>query len=281
MSPRARSARRTAAISTRWASREAEIHQPLVGVATCWNEAAPCNIALNRQAQAVKLGVKQARGHPARVHHHHRHRRHRHGPRGHALLARLARRDRRHGRTDHARPLLRRARRARRLRQVAAGHDDGDGAAERAVGLHLRRLDPAGPACNGRRGLRGPTCRTCSRRSASTRPAHVGNAALDILERVACPSAGACGGQFTANTMACVSEAIGLALLEFLGRARPPTRAATSMATASGHRGDEPAREEHPRPRRRHPQEPGERRAGRRLHRRLDQRRAASAGHRA
>ena len=29
---------------------------------------------------------------------------------------------------------------------------------------------------------------------------------------MACPSAGSCGGQFTANTMACVSEAIGLAL---------------------------------------------------------------------
>src|SRR5690554_4557655 len=36
---------------------EEEIHQPLVGVATCWNEAAPCNIALSRQAQAVKTGV--------------------------------------------------------------------------------------------------------------------------------------------------------------------------------------------------------------------------------
>ena len=43
---------------------EEEIHQPFVGVATCWNEAAPCNIALNRQAQAVKLGVKQANGTP-------------------------------------------------------------------------------------------------------------------------------------------------------------------------------------------------------------------------
>ncbi len=43
---------------------EAEIHQPLVGVATCWNEAAPCNIALNRQAQAVKLGVKAGGGTP-------------------------------------------------------------------------------------------------------------------------------------------------------------------------------------------------------------------------
>ena len=35
---------------------EDEIHQPLVGVATCWNEAAPCNISLNRQAQAAKMG---------------------------------------------------------------------------------------------------------------------------------------------------------------------------------------------------------------------------------
>src|SRR5580698_6475083 len=38
---------------------EAEIHQPLVGVASCWNEAAPCNIALMRQAQSAKAGVKQ------------------------------------------------------------------------------------------------------------------------------------------------------------------------------------------------------------------------------
>jgi len=43
---------------------EEEIHQPLVGVATCWNEAAPCNIALSRQAQAVKGGVKEAHGSP-------------------------------------------------------------------------------------------------------------------------------------------------------------------------------------------------------------------------
>ena len=35
---------------------------------------------------------------------------------------------------------------------------------------------------------------------------------LSELEKVACPSSGSCGGQFTANTMACVSEAIGLAL---------------------------------------------------------------------
>src|SRR5690606_26715630 len=39
-----------------------QIHQPLVGVATCWNEAAPCNISLMRQAQAVKKGVAAAAG---------------------------------------------------------------------------------------------------------------------------------------------------------------------------------------------------------------------------
>ena len=43
---------------------EDEIHQPLVGVATCWNEAAPCNIALSRQAQSVKKGVAESGGSP-------------------------------------------------------------------------------------------------------------------------------------------------------------------------------------------------------------------------
>jgi dihydroxy-acid dehydratase len=43
---------------------EEEIDQPFVGVATCWNEAAPCNIALSRQAQSVKKGVNEAGGTP-------------------------------------------------------------------------------------------------------------------------------------------------------------------------------------------------------------------------
>src|ERR1700709_1356235 len=41
-----------------------EIPQPFVGVASCWNEAAPCNISLMRQAQAVKKGVASAGGTP-------------------------------------------------------------------------------------------------------------------------------------------------------------------------------------------------------------------------
>src|ERR1700685_2447733 len=47
------------------------------------------------------------------------------------------------------------------------------------------------------------------------------DADLDEIERVACPSAGACGAQFTANTMATISEAIGLALPDSAGAPAP------------------------------------------------------------
>jgi hypothetical protein len=98
---------------------------------------------------------------------------------------------------------------------------------------------------------------------------------LHRLEMVACPSAGACGGQFTANTMACVSEAIGLALFNSSG-APAPYESRDQYGVASGHRGDEAARGRHPPARHRHPPEPRERRPRRRLHRRLDQRRACT-----
>ena len=50
---------------------------------------------------------------------------------------------------------------------------------------------------------------------------NLSDAELAIMEAIACPSAGACGGQFTANTMACVSEAIGLALMNSSGAPAP------------------------------------------------------------
>jgi dihydroxy-acid dehydratase len=56
---------------------------------------------------------------------------------------------------------------------------------------------------------------------------------LEALEKVACPSAGACGGQFTANTMACVSEAIGLALFNSSG-APAPYESRDQFCEASG-----------------------------------------------
>src|SRR5687767_6913473 len=43
---------------------EEQINQPFVGVVSCWNEAAPCNISLMRQAQTVKKGVAEANGTP-------------------------------------------------------------------------------------------------------------------------------------------------------------------------------------------------------------------------
>ena len=59
------------------------------------------------------------------------------------------------------------------------------------------------------------------------------DADLHELECVACPSSGSCGGQFTANTMACVSEAIGLALPGSAG-APAPYETRDEYAVASG-----------------------------------------------
>ena len=89
-----------------------DIARPFVGVVTTWNEAAPCNIALGRQAQAVKRGVAKAGGTPrefttitvtdgiAMGH------------QGMKSLAGQPRGDRRFGRAHRARPRLRRAGRA-------------------------------------------------------------------------------------------------------------------------------------------------------------------------
>ena len=154
------------------------------------------------------------------------------GHAGHEVVAGQPRGDRRLRRAHHARPLLRRAGRHRRLRQVAAGHDDGDGAAQRAVGLHLWRLDPARPVQGqgrdrggrvrgGGRALRRAACRTRICTSSNAWPA---------------PAAGSCGGQFTANTMACVSEAIGLALPGSAGAPAPYEIARRAMPSAAARR---------------------------------------------
>ena len=71
---------------------------------------------------------------------------------------------------------------------------------------------------------------------------------LHELECVACPSAGSCGGQFTANTMACVSEAMGLALPGSAGTPAP-YRVARRLCRGVGPGGDEPAAPKRLRPR--------------------------------
>jgi dihydroxy-acid dehydratase len=102
---------------------------------------------------------------------------------------------------------------------------------------------------------------------------------LDEIERVACPSAGACGAQFTANTMATVSEAIGLALPYSAG-APAPYEIRDAFCMTAGEKVMELIAQEHPPARHRHPQGAGKRRRGGGRLRRLDQCCAAPAGDR-
>jgi len=56
---------------------------------------------------------------------------------------------------------------------------------------------------------------------------------LTAIEKAACPGHGACGGQFTANTMACVAEAIGLSLPNS-NMAPAPYKSREEVAIAAG-----------------------------------------------
>ncbi|HEY0104491.1 MAG TPA: dihydroxy-acid dehydratase [Rhizomicrobium sp.] len=186
---------------------EAEIHQPFVGVATCWNEAAPCNIALMRQAQSAKKGVKEQGG----------------TPREFCTITV----------TDG----------------IAMGHEGMKSSlVSREVIADSVELTMRGHCYDALVGIAGcdkslPGMMMAMLRlnvpsvflyGGSIKPGHfrgkdvtvvdlfegvgmhsagkMSDADLHELECVACPGAGACGGQFTANTMACVAEAIGLAL---------------------------------------------------------------------
>ena len=104
--------------------------------------------------------------------------------------------------------------------------------------------------------------------------------ALAVIERVACPSAGACGGQFTANTMAWRVGSHRPGAAQFLGRAgalREPRQLRRGLGRGVMHLLEKGIRARDIR----HPQSAGKRRPRRRLHRWLDQRGPAPAGHRA
>ena len=205
---------------------EEEIHQPLVGVATCWNEAAPCNIALNRQAQAVKLGVKAASGTPREF-------------TTITVTDGIAM-----GHEGMRSSLASREAIADTVELTMRGH-----CYDAIVGLAgcdkslpgmmmaMVRLNVPSVFIYGGSILPGKapqvqeipedfrtrdlTVQDMFEAVGRHQNAELSDAALDMLERVACPSAGACGGQFTANTMACVSEAIGLALMNSSGMPAP------------------------------------------------------------
>ena len=195
---------------------EEEIHRPLVGVATCWNEAAPCNISLNRQAQSVKMGVKQALGTPREF-------------TTITVTDGIAM-----GHEGMRSSLASREAIADTVELTMRGH-----AYDALVGLAgcdkslpgmmmamVRLNTPSvfiygGSILPGRHEGRDVTVQDVFEAVGQHQAGNLSTCELEKLEAVACPSAGACGGQFTANTMACVSEAIGLALPNSSGAPAP------------------------------------------------------------
>lgn len=207
---------------------DAEIHQPLVGVATCWNEAAPCNIALNRQAQSVKLGVKTAMGTPrefttitvtdgiAMGHE--------------GMRSSLASRE---AIADTVELTMR-----GHCYDAIVGLAGCDKSLPGMMMAMIRLNTPSvflygGSILPGRLDGKDVTVQDVFEAVGQHQAGNMSTCELEKLEQVACPSAGACGGQFTANTMACVSEAIGLALMNSSG-APAPYESRDQYAEASG-----------------------------------------------
>jgi dihydroxy-acid dehydratase len=193
-----------------------QIHQPFVGVATCWNEAAPCNIALMRQAQAVKHGVAAAGG----------------TPREFCTITvtdGIAM-----GHQGMKSSLPSREVIADSVELTVRGH-----AYDALVGLAgcdkslpgmmmaMCRLNVPAIFIYGGSILPGTfkghavTVQDVFEAVGRHSVGAMSESDLEELEQAACPSAGACGAQFTANTMATVSEAIGLALPYSAGAPAP------------------------------------------------------------
>jgi dihydroxy-acid dehydratase len=193
-----------------------QIHQPLVGVASCWNEAAPCNISLMRQAQAVKKGVAAAHG----------------TPREFCTITVTDGIAMGHGGMRASLPS--REVIADSVELTMRGH-----AYDALVGLAgcdkslpgmmmaMVRLNVPSIFIYGGSILPGSfrgkpvTVQDLFEAVGKVAVGDMSLEDLDELEQVACPSAGACGAQFTANTMATVSEAIGLALPYSAGAPAP------------------------------------------------------------
>ncbi|HXF55933.1 MAG TPA: dihydroxy-acid dehydratase [Hyphomicrobiaceae bacterium] len=207
---------------------EEQIHRPFVGVVSCWNEAAPCNIALMRQAQAAKKGVDEAGG----------------TPREFCTITvtdGIAM-----GHQGMKSSLVSREVIADSIELTMRGHcyDAMVGLAGcdkslPGVMMAMLRLNvPAvfmygGSILPGKFKGRDVTVVDVFEAVGQHAAGNMSDEDLHALECVACPGAGACGGQFTANTMAMVSEAIGLALPGSAG-APAPYESRDEYAMASG-----------------------------------------------
>ena len=193
-----------------------QIHQPLIGVATCWNEAAPCNISLMRQAQAVKKGVAAAGG----------------TPREFCTITVTDGIAMGHGGMRASLPsreviadsveLTMRGHAYDALVGMAGCDKSLPGMMMAMVRLNVPSVFIyGGSILPGSFRGRPVTVQDLFEAVGKHSVGDMSDADLDELEQVACPSAGACGAQFTANTMATVSEAIGLALPYSAGAPAP------------------------------------------------------------
>ncbi len=195
---------------------EEEINQPLVGVVSTWNEAAPCNIALARQAQAAKRGVREHAGTPREF-------------TTITVTDGIAM-----GHAGMKSSLVSREVIADSIELTVRGHcyDAVVGLAGcdkslPGVMMAMARLNVpsvfmyGGSILPGRFKDRDVTVQDVFEAVGAHAAGNMSADDLHELECVACPSAGSCGGQFTANTMACVSEAIGLAIPGSAGAPAP------------------------------------------------------------
>ena len=251
-----------------------QINQPFVGVASCWNEAAPCNISLMRQAQAVKKGVAAAHGTPrefctitvtdgiAMGHQ--------------GMKASLTSRE---VIADSVELTMR-----GHCYDALVGMAGCDKSLPGMMMAMCRLNVPSifiygGTILPGNYRGKDVTVVDVFEAVGLHSVGRMSDSDLEELEQVACPSAGSCGGQFTANTMATVSEAIGLALPYSAG-APAPYEIRDRFCMAAGEQVMQLIAQ-NIRPRDIvTPQGPGKRRHRRRRVRRLDQRGAAPAGDR-
>lgn len=193
-----------------------EIAQPLVGVASCWNEAAPCNISLMRQAQVVKKGVASAHGTPrefctitvtdgiAMGHQ--------------GMKASLVSRDV----IADSVELTMRGHCYDAIVGLAGCDKSLPGMMMSMVRLNVPSVFIYGGSIlpgsfRGRQITVQDVFEAVGQHSVGA----MSDEDLLEIEQVACPSAGSCGAQFTANTMATVAEAIGLALPYSCGAPAP------------------------------------------------------------
>jgi dihydroxy-acid dehydratase len=195
---------------------EKDVAKPFVGVVSTWNEAAPCNITLMRQAQSVKKGVRAASGTPrefctitvtdgiAMGHE---------GMKSSLISREII--------ADSA-ELTVRGHCYDALVGVAGCDKSLPGLMMSMVRLNVPSVFIyGGSILPGRLNGKDITVVDVFEGVGKHSAGKISTKDLRKLELKACPSAGACGGQFTANTMACVSEAIGLALPYSAGTPAP------------------------------------------------------------